>query len=61
MELVNIVPGRLMRRPVDRHPVPHLILNNQHPQLFKLFSKVFDVKAYNPVIQFHIGTVIEYF
>ena len=50
-----------MRRPVDRHTVPHLILDNQHPQLFQLFPQVFDVKADNPVVQLHVGTVVKYF
>lgn len=60
MELINIVSGRFMQRPVDRHTVPHLILHDQHPKLFKLFSQILNIKTDNPVIQFHVGTVVEH-
>ena len=33
VELIHIVAGGLARRPVDGDAVPHLILNDQHPQL----------------------------
>ena len=46
---------------VNGNSVPHLILHNQHPDLFQLFSKLFDIKTDNPVIQFHICPMIEYF
>ena len=48
-----------MGGPVDCHPVPNLILDDQHPQLLQLFSQIFHVIAYDPVIKFHIGPVIK--
>ena len=34
MKLVDVVAGCFMGIPVDGHAVPHLILHDEHPQLF---------------------------
>ena len=39
MELVNIVARGLVRLAVDRNPVPHLILDDKHPDLLELLAK----------------------
>ena len=59
MEFIDIVPGRFYAT-VDSHPVPHLILYNEHSKLFQLFSKLLDIKTDNPVIQFYVGLVIKH-
>ena len=61
MELVNIVSGGFPCSPVDSDTVPHLILDNEHPQLFQLFPQILNVKADDTVFQLHIGTVVKYF
>ena len=45
MKLVHVVAGGFLFSPVYGYSVPHLILHNEHPQLFKLLSKLLDVKA----------------
>ena len=60
MELVYIVASGLSRRPVDRDPVPHLVLNDQHPQLLELLAQLLDVEAHQPVGQLHVGPVVEH-
>ncbi len=60
MELIDIVPGRFDTT-VDRNSVPYLILDDEHSDFLQLLSKFLDVKADNTVIQFHIGSMIEYF
>ncbi len=47
VELVYIVSRVLFVVAVDGNTVPDLILNNEHTQLFKLFSQLFDVEADN--------------
>ena len=49
-----------MGRTVHRYPVPDLILNDEHPNLFQLFSQFFDVKADNAVIDIHVCLMIKY-
>ena len=60
MEFINIVPGRFMGGTVDRHPVPYLILDDEHPDLFQLFSQLLNVKADNPVIDIHVCPVVKH-
>ena len=45
MKLVHVVAGGFLFSPVYGYSVPHLILHNEHPQLFKLLPKLLDVKA----------------
>ena len=59
MELVNIVPCGLLCRTVDGHSVPHLILYDQHTDLFKLLSKLFNIETDKTIIQLDIGSVVE--
>ena len=59
MELVNIVPCGLLCRTVDSHSVPHLILYDQHTDLFKLLSKLFNIETDKTIIQLDIGSVVE--
>ncbi len=60
MEFVHIVAGGLSRRPVDGDAVPHLVLDDQHPQLFQLLAQFLDVVADNAVVNVHIGSVVEH-
>ena len=61
MELINIISGTLIRRTVDRYPVPHLVLHDQHTQFFQLFSQILNVKTYDTVTQFHVGSMVKHF
>ena len=49
-----------MGRTVHRYPVPDLILDYEHPNLFQLFSQFFDVKADNAVIDIHVCLMVKY-
>ena len=60
MELIDIVAGGFSCRPVDGDAVPHLILNDQHPQLLQLLAQLLDVIADDAVVNVHIGTVVEH-
>ena len=60
MKLIDIVPGRFDAT-VDRNSVPYLVLDNEHSDFLQLLSKFLDVKADNTVIQFYIGSMVEYF
>ena len=60
MELVAVVPRGLSHRPVDGDAVPDLILNDQHPQVLQLFAQVLDIVADDPVVDVHVGAVVEY-
>ena len=60
MEFVHIVAGGLSRRPVDGDAVPHLVLDDQHPQLFQLLAQFLDVVADDPVVNVHVGPVVEH-
>ncbi len=60
MEFVHIVAGGLSRRPVDGDAVPHLVLDDQHPQLLQLFAQLLDVVADDPIVDVHVGAVVEH-
>ena len=60
MELIDIVPGGFDAA-VDRNSVPYLILDDEHSDFLQLLSKFLNIKADNTVIQFHIGSMVEYF
>ena len=60
MKLIDIVPGSFDAT-VDRNSVPYLVLDNEHSDFLQLLSKFLDVKADNTVIQFYIGSMVEYF
>ena len=57
VHLVHVIAGGLSGSPVFCHTAPNLILDNEHPQLFKLLSQLLDVVADNPVIHIDIGFV----
>ena len=59
VELVNIVPGGLSFIPVNGNTVPDLILNDQHTQVLELLAQGFDIEADQPVVDIHIGSVVE--
>lgn len=46
---------------VDCNSVPYLILDDEHSDFLQLLSKFLNIKADNTVIQFHIGSMVEYF
>ena len=60
VEFIDIVPGRFDAT-VDCNSVPYLILDDEHSDFLQLLSKFLNVKADNTVIQFHIGSMVEYF
>ena len=60
MHLVDVVTGGLVGGTVDGNAVPHLILNYQHTDFFKLLTQFLDVVADNPVINIHIALMIEH-
>ena len=60
MELIHIVSGGLMGRTVHRYPVPDLILDYKHPDLFQLLTKLLDIKTYDTVVDVHICAMIKY-
>ena len=45
---------------VDRYPVPNLVLDDEHPDLFQLFSQLLNVKADDPVIDIHVCPVVKH-
>ena len=45
MKLVHVVAGGLLFGAVDGDAVPHLVLHNEHTQLFKLLAELLNVKA----------------
>ena len=60
VHLVDVVAGRLVSGTVDGDTVPHLILNYQHTDFFKLLAQFLDVVADNPVINIQIALMIEH-
>ena len=60
VELVHIVSCGLALAAVHRDTVPHLILDDQHPQVFELLAQLLDIKAHKAVIDIHVGTVVEH-
>ena len=60
VKFIHIVPGGLALAAVHRHPVPHLVLDDQHSQIFQLLAQGLDIEAYQPIVDIHIGSVIEY-
>ena len=60
MELINVVSCIFLCIAVDGNTIPHLILHDEHTQLFELLAQFFDVKADKAVIQFHIRLVVEH-
>ena len=59
MELIHVVACGLVLGAVDRHPVPDLILHDEHTQLLELLAQLLDVVADEAVVDIHIGTVVE--
>lgn len=59
MELVHIVAGSFTGRSVGCDTAPYLVLYDQHAELFQLLAELFDVIADQPVINVHIGPVVE--
>ena len=59
VKFVHKIPCGFLRGAVHGDAVPHLILNNQHTQLFKLLPKLFNVKAHKAVFKLHVGTVVK--
>ena len=60
VEFVDVIPRGSVLRTIDGHTVPHLILDYEHSQFFQLFAQLLDVIADNPVVQLHVGLVVEY-
>ena len=60
VEFIDIVPGRFDAT-VDCNSVPYLILDDEHSDFLQLLSKFLNIKADNTVIQFHIGSMVDYF
>ena len=60
MHFVDIVAGGFPCLTVDRHPVPHLVLDNQHTDFLELFSQLLDVVGHDTAVNIHVGTVVEY-
>ena len=59
MELVHVVARCLVLGAVDGNSVPHLILHDQHTELFELLAEFADVIADKAVVDIHIRPVIE--
>ena len=59
MELVAEIPRCLALAAVLGHTAPNLVLDNEHPQLFELFSQLFNIKGHNAVLDVDIGTVVK--
>ena len=59
MELVHVVARCLVLGAVDGNSVPHLILHDQHTELFELLAQLLDVIADEAVVDIHIRSVIE--
>ena len=59
MKLILIEPGGLLGCPVPGDPIPDLVLDHQHAQLFELFAKFTDIETDQAVIGIHVGMMIE--
>ena len=60
MHLVDVITGGLALDAVCCHAVPHLILYDEHAELFELLAQVLDVVADQAIMDVHIGTVVEH-
>ena len=49
-----------MGRTVHRYPVPDLILDYKHPNLFQLLAEFLDIKADNAVIDIHVCLMVKH-
>ena len=49
-----------MGRTVHRYPVPDLILNDKHPNLFQLLTKFLDIKTNDTIVDIYICAMIKY-
>ncbi|MDY3976486.1 MAG: hypothetical protein SOY77_08375, partial [Eubacteriales bacterium] len=54
VELVHVVARCLVLGAVDGNSVPHLILHDQHTELFELLAEFADVIADEAVVDIHI-------
>lgn len=61
MELIHVITSGFVTGTVDCNTVPDLILNDEHSKFLKLFSKIFDVKANDSIIQLYVRPMVEYF
>ena len=59
VHLIHIIPGGLAAAAVCRDTPPHLILHNEHSQLFHLLAQFLDVIADDAVIDVHVGAMVE--
>ena len=59
MKFIDVIACDLAFRTVQCHSVPHVILNDQHSDLFQLIAQFLDVKADDTVVEVDIGSVIE--
>ena len=60
MKFVTVIPRSLPGGTIYCDAVPHLILNDQHPQLLELLAQLLDVVGHDPVVDVHIGPVVEH-
>ena len=59
VHFINIVSGGLVDFTIECHPVPDLILYDEHTDLFELFAELLDVIGNRTAANIHIGTVIK--
>ena len=59
MHFIHVVARRFSLTPVLRHSPPDLILHDQHPDLFQLFSEILDVIADEAVVDVNVRPVVE--
>ena len=59
MKLVDVVPRRLALAAVERYAVPHLVLDNEHTDFFKLGAEFLNVKADKAVVNVNVCAVVK--
>ena len=59
MHFVDVIAGGFVRLTVDRHPVPYLVLDDQHADFLELLAQFLDVIRHDAAVNIHVGLVIE--
>ena len=59
MHLVDVVACGFVRLTVDRHPVPYLVLDDQHADFLELLAQFFNVIRHHTAVNIYIGLVVK--
>ena len=60
MELIHIITGGFLQRPIGGNPCPYHVLDNQHPGFTECCSQILNIKTHHTVVHIHVGSMIEH-